>query len=329
MVSVDGRYTLERARELRAERLVDGARALRPAIVVAELFPFGRRAFAGEIQALIDEARAQRAGPALVACSVRDILVGRGAEQPAFDERACALANAHFDAVLVHSDPRFARLEESFRPRTRLRSPVYHTGFVTNGASAGPAPAARDPRVVVSAGGGSVGESLLEAALDAQPSLYRDDGLAMRVIAGPFLPDEGWQELRARAAGRDELELVRSVPDLPAELRRAAVSVSQCGYNTALDVLRARVPALVVPYFAPGEDEQTRRAQRLVGRGAVRALAPDQLDGRALAREVRTLRHSHPPAVDLDMGGAQATAEILSRMHALRAAGAEPAAVVA
>jgi aminoglycoside phosphotransferase (APT) family kinase protein len=185
VVSVDERYTLERARELRAELIVDAARALRPAVVLAELFPFGRRAFAGEIQALIDEGRAQPAGPALVACSVRDILVGRGAKQPAFDERACALVNAHFDAILVHSDPRFACLEESFRPRTALRVPVYHTGFVTIGASAGPAPAAPDPRVVVSAGGGSVGESLLHAALDAQPSLSGDDGLAMRVIAGP------------------------------------------------------------------------------------------------------------------------------------------------
>jgi len=182
---------------------------------------------------------------------------------------------------------------------------------------------------VVSAGGGSVGEPLLHAALDAQPSLWRDDGVAMRVIAGPFLADEGWQELRARAAGRDGLELVRSVPDLPAELRSAIVSVSQCGYNTALEVLRARVPALVVPYFAPGEDEQTRRAERLVELGAVRALAADQVDGRALARAVRSLRHSRPPAVDLDMGGAQASAEILSRLHALRATGAERAAVVA
>ena len=329
VVSVDGRYTLERARELRAERLVDGARALRPAVVIAELFPFGRRAFAAEIQALIDAARAQPAGPALIACSVRDILVGRGAQQPDFDERACALANGHFDAILVHSDPRFARLEESFRPRTPLRAPVHYTGFVTNGASAAPAPAARARRVVVSAGGGSVGEPLLHAALDAQPSLWRDDGLAMRVIAGPFLADEGWQELRARATGRDGLELVRSVPDLPAELRSAIVSVSQCGYNTALEVLRARVPALVVPYFAPGEDEQTRRAERLVELAAVRALAADQVDGRALARAVRSLRHSRPPAVDLDMGGAQASAEILSRLHALRGTGAERAAVVA
>jgi len=329
VVSVDDRYTLERARKLRAELLVEAARALHPEVVIAELFPFGRRAFAGEIQALIDAARAQPAGPALVVCSVRDILVGRGAEQPDFDERACTLVNAHFDAILVHSDPRLARLEESFRPRTPLRSPVYYTGFVTNGASAGRAPAAGAPRVVVSAGGGSVGESLLHAALDAQPSLYRDDGLAMRMIAGPFLADEGWQELRARVAGRDGLELVRSVPELVAELRSATVSVSQCGYNTALDVLRARVPALVVPYFAPGEDEQTRRAERLVERGAVRALAPDQLDGRALARDVRKLRHRRPPAVDLDMGGAEASAEILSRLHALRAAGAEPPPVVA
>jgi hypothetical protein len=304
------------------------ARALRPAVVIAELFPFGRRAFAGEIQALIDEGRAQPAGPALVACSVRDILVGRGAEQPAFDERACALANAHFDAILVHSDPRFARLEESFRPRTPLRSPVYHTGFVTNGASAGPAPAARVPRVVVSAGGGSVGESLLHAALDAQPALCRDDGLAMRVIAGPFLADEKWQELRARAAGRDGLELVRSVPDLRRAAQRHRLGQPVRVQHGPRHLARARAGARRPLLRARrGRADASRPAPGRAGRRP--SARSGRLDGRALAREVRTLRHSRPPAVDLDMGGAQASAEILSRLHALRAAGAEPAAVVA
>ena len=40
------------------------------------------------------------------------------------------------------------------------------------------------------------------------------------------------------------------MPDLAAEMRAAAVSLSQCGYNTALDIIVAQVPALVVPYAA-------------------------------------------------------------------------------
>ena len=63
----------------------------------------------------------------------------------------------------------------------------------------------------------------------------------MRIVAGPFLPEPEWQALRASVDGTAHIELVRSVPDLGAEMRRAAVSVSQCGYNTAMDILQAHV----------------------------------------------------------------------------------------
>ena len=115
---------------------------MRPAAVLVELFPFGRAKFARELVPLLEAARA--AG-ALTACSLRDILVSRRADQQAFDDRAAALANAHLDAVLVHSDPGFARLEETFAPRRPLRVPVHYTGFVVrDGARAGAA--ARRPR---------------------------------------------------------------------------------------------------------------------------------------------------------------------------------------
>ena len=87
----------------------------------------------------------------------------------------------------------------------------------------------------------------------------------------------GWPA--ARPPG---LELVRTVPDLGAELRAAAASVSQCGYNTALELLRSRVPALVVPYATPEEDEQRRRARRLARLGACGS-RPGLLDPRTLA----------------------------------------------
>jgi predicted glycosyltransferase len=321
IVSLDPRRTAERAKVLRRRMIEDAVRDLAPAVVVVELFPFGRRALTGEILTLIEAARGLPGRPALVACSLRDILVGRGAKQAAFDERACRLANSNLDAILVHADPRFARLEESFRPRTPLRVPVHYTGFVSSRRGPTSAPIRRQRRIVVSAGGGNVGEPLLRAALDAQPSLWRDERIAMRAIAGPLLADDVRRELRASAAGRPGLELRSAVPDLRAELRSAAVSVSQCGYNTALDIIRARVPALVVPYRAPGEDEQARRAARLARLGVVRVLDPAALDPAALADEARALVGTEAPAADLDLDGASASAEILEAM----VAGAVPA----
>jgi predicted glycosyltransferase len=106
------------------------------------------------------------------------------------------------------------------------------------------------------------------------------------------------------------------VPDLGAELRTASASVSQCGYNTALDVLRAGVPALVVPFADEGEDEQLRRAGRLERLGAVRVLEPSRLSGPALAAELDALRSFRPRRLALDLDGARTTAALLAGLAA-------------
>ncbi len=324
LVSRDRRRTVERAKALRVRALVEAVRSRRPSVVVVELFPFGRRAFSGEIVAMLDAARSLPGCPALAVSSVRDILVSRGGEQAAYDERAARLANQYFDAILVHADPRFARLEESFRPRTGLVVPVHYTGFVTAARRAAVATAVTsgaDRPVVVSAGGGRVGGPLLNAAIEAQPLLWRAERVSMRLIAGPFLPEPEWRGLRALTRGVAGLKLRRAVPDLGKELRAARASVSQCGYNTALEVLQARVPALVVPYCAPGEDEQSRRARRLAELGLVRVLDPSsELDGPRLAEAIADVLGDRSPRLELDLDGARASAELLWRMVRAEAA---------
>jgi predicted glycosyltransferase len=299
--SHDRRFSVERAWTERREQILATFDSLQPSVVLVELFPFGRAKFARELVPLLEAARAHGA---VTACSLRDILVSRRSDQDAYDERACALANAYLDTVLVHSDPTFARLEDTFSARRRLAVPVRYTGFVvdsTNGDRG------HGEHVVVSAGGGRVGGPLLRAAAAAQRTL----GVPMKLIAGPFCPDEDRRHLEAVAAEQPGLELVGTVPDLASELRRAAASVSQCGYNTALEIVRAGVPALVVPYATPEEDEQRRRARRLARRGALRVLDPERLDPETLAAEIDQLLtfQPAPPAIDLD--GAHRTAELL------------------
>jgi predicted glycosyltransferase len=315
-VGPDGRFasqdrdlTLEQAWTERRRRILAVHARHQPRVVLVELFPFGRAKFARELVPLLGAARA---GGAVVACSLRDILVSSRADQQAHDDRARALADAHFDAVLVHSDPAFARLEETFAPGTPLGVPVHYTGFVVR---AGRRP--RDPRqsgparpLIVSAGGGRVGERLLRTAAEAQ----RMTGAPMRLIAGPLLPDAGWRRLRAAVAGRPGVELLRSVPDLAPELRRASASVSQAGYNTVLEVICAGLPALVVPFATPEEDEQLRRARRLERLGALRMLHPSRLDAAALAVEVERLRTFEPRPAAVDLDGAASTCRILHEL---------------
>lgn len=311
LVSHDKRMSVARALERRRQIITRTFAERRPAVVLIELFPFGRKKFASELLPLLQAAHAPQTR-ALVVCSLRDILVGQRRDQQQHDDRAAARANEFFDLILVHSDPAFARFEESFQPAVPLQVPVRHTGFVVpRTASIVAAPGWRK-RIVVSAGGGVVGEPLLRACIEAFDHL--DAKVEMKVIAGPFLSETSWRALRAFAHGKKRLRLVRQVDDLSAELRGAAVSISQAGYNTCLDVLRAGVPALLVPFARDNEDEQRKRASRLRDLGAVRVLDQPDLTAARLTTEISQLLTGKPSIPMLDLWGAETSVVLISSM---------------
>ena len=144
--------------------------------------------------------------------------------------------------------------------------------------------------------------------------------LPMRLIAGPFLPEAEWIRLRQLVEGMAGVELLRQVPDMVAEMRAARASLSQCGYNTALDIMVSGVPALVVPYQTAAENEQRERAERLAARGAVLHLSPDSLNAFRLAARIDALLEFTPCAATLDVNGAERSAQLLHDMQRAAAA---------
>jgi predicted glycosyltransferase len=325
LVSLDPRRTLEQAQGIRRQAILRAYRSLRPRVVCIELFPFGRKKLSSELMPLLEEARRPGALRPVVVCSLRDILVRRGTRQRAHDERALEVANQFFDAVLVHADPRFVRFEETFEPASSLRIPVLYTGFVHEPSPAGTVARPRPgQRILVSAGGGLVGEPLFRAAVEAHALLFPRQGLRTRIVGGSFLPNAAWRWLRARVTREDGLQARRWVPDLQKEMRAAAASVSQCGYNTALDILQTQVPALVVPFAEGGESEQRDRARCLERLGAVRVLDPAQLSGPRLAAEMDRLLRFRPRKVALDVDGARRAAELTEALLGGRITASEP-----
>jgi predicted glycosyltransferase len=296
----------------RRDRMLDLARRHAPSLLVVELYPFGRRKFGTELLPLIAAVR-DRGGT--VVSSVRDILVGRS-NQRHHDDRAAVLLNDLFDAVLVHSDPNVARLDASFQPSRPLAVPTHYTGYVRASRTEA-AVEQRGTDTLVSAGGGAVGRPLLDAALAAQRILWRKRRWPMTLVAGPFLPQPDWEAVQLAAADIPGVRLLRSVPDMLQLLRRAGRSVSQCGYNTALEVIEAGVPSLFVPYAAGQETEQTVRAQRLAALGHGEWMPQATLDGAALADRLVTLR----PACEgskIALDGAAVSAALLSQIAAGR-----------
>jgi predicted glycosyltransferase len=316
LISRDERYTVEEAVRLRRSMIQHAYEETAPDVVLVELFPFGRKKFGPELMPLLEAARSTRPTP-YVACSLRDILVGSRRDQQGHDDRAARLANEYFDAVLVHADARFSRLEETFHPHFPLTTPVHYTGFVRGPKRSAP-DRAREPRVLVSAGGGLVGAPLFRAAVEAHAQVQAL-GLSTLIVTGPFLPEPVVEELTRRAGTTPGLEVRRYVPDLAGEIAASAVSVSQVGYNTTMDLLGCSTPAVVVPYVEGREDEQAERARRLERLGAVRIVEADRLSGNGLAQAVRDALSWTPLAVPLDLDGRTRTSELLRSLLRTRA----------
>jgi predicted glycosyltransferase len=313
LVSHNRRLSVDRALAQRQRILFETFLAIAPQIVLVELFPFGRRKFRHELEPMLEQARGGASGRrAIVCCSVRDILVGREVQRER-DERAATLLERYFDAVLVHSDPAFARLEESLSDGVRLPVPLYYTGFVHDRRAIRAAPAGRG-RMVASAGGGMVGEGLFRTVLDAHARPEAAACPPLTIVAGPFLPASAWAALESRVNRRSRVTLLRAVRSLPALLVGAAGSISQCGYNTAMDLIATGVPALVIPFSTDREDEQIKHARRLESLGALRLLTPKDATPRRVAREMAALRDFRPRPACLDLNGAERSARMLASL---------------
>jgi len=302
LVDSQGRPVDETFQAMRRQALRDAFREAKPDIVVIEAFPFGRRQVRFELLPLLDEIMAMPDRP-LVACSLRDILQQR--TKPGRDEESVALVERYFDRVLVHGDPDFVRLEETFPLASGIADKIIYTGMV----SALPPPAPTEHfDVIVSAGGGAVGAGLIKAAAEAAHRL--PENLRWTLISGPNLPQADYDEIdRTKPANAN---LFRFRRDFASLLTSARVSVSQAGYNTVCDILRAGCGSVLVPFTTGGETEQQVRAERLKAKGLASVVAEETLTVDEMTDAiVAELSAGRRPAHGLDLEGADRTAEIL------------------
>ncbi|MGE4244781.1 MAG: glycosyltransferase family protein, partial [Parvibaculaceae bacterium] len=266
LLTLDGAPADEAFRTKRRDLLLEHFEREKPDVLLIEAYPFGRRQMRFELDPLLDAARAAPWRP-LVACSIRDILQRR--RRPGRVAETVATLKRAFDLVLVHGDPGFMPLEETFPATDEIRSLLRYTGIVV-----GPVPPLRGPRydIVVSAGGGAAGAALMRAAREALARSKRPD-LSWCFLTGPNLAEKLGEELFSDLPANAVAAPFRS--DFRALLAQAKLSVSQCGYNTAADILQAGCPAVLVPFATGGETEQTDRARALEARGVACVLQED------------------------------------------------------
>jgi predicted glycosyltransferase len=101
--------------------------------------------------------------------------------------------------------------------------------------------------------------------------------------------------------------------DFQARLAGSALSVSQAGYNTCVELLAARVPAVLVPN--PRMSDQRIRAERLARHGLAEVVDGDPPAVEALAQAMGRALGSPPPVHRFDLGGVARTRRLLEALH--------------
>lgn len=304
-VSVDDKYKKDRL-----EQLLALLRSRAPDIIFTEAFPFARHQLDFEFIPLLEAAGKMTQRP-LIACSVRDLLHKKVA--PGRDERTVELLRQFYDFVFLHADPDFAALDGTFRFAKEVSYLTHYTGLVTPDADEVRTGAAYD--VIVSAGGGAVGKPLFEAALAAMPlTRYANDQWGF--ITGPNLPEETIQKIEN--AARPNLTVERFRPDFSAMLKDIKVLVSQSGYNTSSDILRAGCRSVLVPYVREGLTEQTDRAVLFEQRGLAVNLKQVDMTAKSLASAIDEAGEmaAPDPSQIPNLNGAYETAKILKEFMA-------------
>lgn len=311
LVDDDGKAITPAWEATRRSLLLETFQRYRPRCLLIELFPFGRRQMRFELLPLLELAQATQPRPCIVT-SQRDVLNKPG--KPEKIRWILSTFEQYFDFAIVHGDPNFITLEQSLPEVAALPTRLRYSGYVVQPA----APADGDPNesgageVLVSIGGGAVGAPLIEAAMAARP-LSSLAQVPWRFLLGHNLPEDDFR--RFQAAADEGVIVERARPDFPTRLANCRLSISQAGYNTVMEVLSTGAPAVMVPFAAGSETEQTLRAELLAERGLLTLVSERDLGPESLAQAIDATIKKEAQATktkpQLDLDGAAKTATIL------------------
>lgn len=288
----------------RRDKLLNIYASLKPDVLLVELFPFGRRQLRFELMPLLAAARES----SKIVCSVRDVLVPM--KKPKRIDEIIDTAVAHFDRILIHGDKSVIPFTETFPRAAELHHLMSYTGYVVDDNGLPDIDTGTD-EVIVSVGGGAVGETLLRTSIAAR-GLSAAADRSWRLLAGRHLPKPVFDDLKAVAGPGITVEWARN--DFRALLQNADLSISQGGYNTTMDVLQAGCRNVIVPMAEADESEQTLRAGKMEEKGLVHMLRAGDLSPENLAAAVdHALAAPQPPVLSgIDLDGARHTAKIIA-----------------
>jgi len=305
LLHADGTIFTDEDKDKRRDELLVLFDELNPDILMTEAYPFGRRQMRFELGPLMERAKAREPKPLIVA-SIRDIM--QEDRKPARVEESNQLVADYFDLVMVHGDENLIPVQHTLQGVDTFEAKIIHTGLVVPDEPEDVLDEEYKCDVLVTVGGGAFGQNLTRTALAAMQhsKTFPQNWL---ISAGTELSNDDYRILQDNC---DEgMRIVRNIPNLALAMKYAKVSVSHAGYNTVGDVLRSGCASVLYPYTGGRETEQLRRASIMQVRGVARMVEPETLSPETLAQTVDDAAKMKSTSLNLNIEGAQKTAEIL------------------
>ena len=302
-------YKVMKSRQNKIMRIYN---EIEPDVFVSEYFPFGKIQFIGDLLALLKRTKFSNK-PVTVVCSLRDILEPTSTTKKMHQDFSTKMINEYYSSILVHGDENFITLNKTCPHLSRMNVPVYYTGYVTDEKYQTKIDRTAFNEIVLSAGGGKIASPFITKMVCSFKKFGFGEGISLKVIAGPIFPKGDWIELQELVKNEPGIVLLWSVENLTNVWKKAKLSVSMGGYNTLMEVICSRIPALIIPYCNESNSEQEIRAIKLQKEGLVETTDFEKLSKKELTEAVKNALNFNPVDKDLNLNGAENTRLIIEQ----------------
>jgi predicted glycosyltransferase len=302
----------------RAQFILKTAADFCPDVFITEFFPFGRLAYLPELLPTLRYLR--KKGTRIIASIGYPLLLELDRlRDPTFAALHRSLF-ALFDTFLIHTPE---QLETPYIQQTiqspdlsrlyaatmgELKKRIIYTGYVfpekmITGGTKLPLIKNTASTIVISRGGGAVYPKLITRAIEAQRLLNAKTHTVNTIVAcGPATSPKEMALFQSCLKSEDKgrVFLADHLDNLDDHLRTCSVSVSLCGYNTSVQLMRYATPSVIIPYqnslSSASTNDQIARAQLLQERFSSTILDYNTMTAQSVADAIKKQMSSPRPS---------------------------------
>lgn len=282
--------------QLRAAMISETALHYRPDIVIVDKEPLGLR---GELEGTLSRLKDQ--GGQLI-LGLRDVMDESSALAEEWTrKRVFPALETLFDEIWIYGPEGFYDPLAGLPVSQTVRSKITYTGYLRRAAPVlhphEEGEAGREPRILVTPGGGGDGAQMVESVIQSYELTAADLPPAL-IVFGPFMPAADRKRLADRCRDIAKLDVMTFDARIERHMSESSGLVAMGGYNTFCEILSFDRPAVILPRTTPRK-EQWIRATRAAELGLCRFVdLPSEglADAQAVAVAIKGVATQPPPS---------------------------------